>query len=296
MMPERELVLHDPNGRLDMFRGLAIVSLLASLAGIGFDGTPRLVACIVVFFAAAIALFADYGDAVKAEEDREEGFMDPEGGAAMSVLRVYDPPECDAVGVPLDWERCRTCDGTGRRLPPGPAVRMVDKGFGLVVTEPIVVPERPCARCDGHGSLKAAALAARWIEAKCCEDCGHPMSEGTWQWRFASDEHRGLVPNDARNLELAATWIRNGEEPRQLRTHYSPCDEGCRHGGPMRLLRDHAEPVPLPDQEPITPEWVSIMGPAEASWRSVDVRTLGWPHDLRPDKLRVLCLRCWAAR
>jgi hypothetical protein len=32
----------------------------------------------------------------------------------------------------------------------------------------------------------------------------------------------------------------------------------------------------------------------EASWRQVDVRTLGWPHDLRENKLAVLCLRCLA--
>jgi hypothetical protein len=33
-----------------------------------------------------------------------------------------------------------------------------------------------------------------------------------------------------------------------------------------------------------------------ASWRPVDVRCLSWPHDLRPESLAVLCLRCWAGR
>jgi hypothetical protein len=34
----------------------------------------------------------------------------------------------------------------------------------------------------------------------------------------------------------------------------------------------------------------------EASWRQVDVRRLSWDHDLRPEYLAVLCLRCWSTR
>lgn len=57
----------------------------------------------------------------------------------MSVLRVYDPSECDEHGVPLDWEHCRRCGGDG-----GLTAYAADGG---------------CPRCGGHGSLKAAALA-----------------------------------------------------------------------------------------------------------------------------------------
>ncbi len=63
----------------------------------------------------------------------------------MSILRIYDPPECTAEGEPLDWERCRTCTDGRRPTPadqPGP-------------------PETICDKCEGFGSLRAAALASR---------------------------------------------------------------------------------------------------------------------------------------
>lgn len=116
------------------------------------------------------------------------------------LLRIYEPAECDAHGVPLGWDRCRACGGP-------------DAVGG-------------CDDCAGHGSLRVAVLAtlseahansyARtfgWSEPDPpfvlrCQGCGHPTSEGA----------------------------------------------------------------------------------------QVDVRCLGWPHDLRPERLVVLCLRCWAER
>ena len=61
-------------------------------------------------------------------------------------FRVYTPSKCDAAGVPLNWERCRTCGDRIRR--DTPAV-----GTGNVMHR--------CLSCNGYGSLKAAALA--WI-------------------------------------------------------------------------------------------------------------------------------------
>lgn len=117
----------------------------------------------------------------------------------MSVQRVYDPPECDANGVPLDWECCRTCGGAGEVQ---------------YSTTPNIDPrdprcetrEDPCGVCGGFGSLKAAALAMYWddcgedrSECGChageceiaqtvrCEDCSHPMSEGTWEGAFGDE-------------------------------------------------------------------------------------------------------------
>lgn len=208
------------------------------------------------------------------------------------VLRVYDPVECDEHGVPLDWERCRTCVGVGAYLD-------------------IDLKRQDCPRCDGHGSLKAAALdaltrpilaqrigeslaehAAR--QAIRCEGCGHPMSDGTWT---ADGPH-------AHALACAEETLRLGGEPlNPTDVHYSPCDEGCRHGGPIRSRIDGGRWLVTPniavtregEQVPVS---VAIAGglEGEASWRPVDVRTLGWAHDLRPERLAVLCLRCWAQR
>jgi hypothetical protein len=222
----------------------------------------------------------------------------------VSILRVYDPAECDEQGVPLDWERCRNCEGVGWTI--GTA-GVCDEGS-----------PPPCLVCGGHGSLKAAALAyfmeLQWPEDSCsgdpdrgtctcltlrCEDCGHPMREGTWEWRDDETRRRlaATVADDAKNLDLALKWLREGREPEQARVHYSPCDEACRHGGPVRFLAER-----LGGAFQRTDVIAEGMVPAvmhlqpQASWRPVDIRTLGWPHDLRPEKLAVLCLRCCAER
>jgi hypothetical protein len=207
----------------------------------------------------------------------------------MSLLRVYDPAECDDRGVPLDWSRCRTCAGTGR-------VQVPDAMAGWM---------RPCATCDGHGSLKALALIARlrladdpnsmsgyrvvaggpadkaYRASARCSGCAHPMvtdpdqrvwyptgdgaaDQRLWERYARSALRRGIEPTEKEHFAWAqrlgvATW--------GLSVHWSPCDEGCQHGAVVR-----------------------------ASWRQVDVRTLGWLHDLRPEKLAVLCIRCWAER
>lgn len=234
----------------------------------------------------------------------------------MSVLGIVDPVDCDEHGVPLDWERCRSCVlgvkvewHTHDHVPQGP----------------------PCPTCDGRGSLKAAALAALAVNHACgscghrtdhmagggcitkgcgcrhktpsppdprCRDCGHPMSDGTWE-----GEYGGRQLTDAERHAWAERLMLAGEEPKYHGTHFSPCDEGCRHGGPGRfqafgLWEDTDE---LDPEEPKRQR--------EASWRQVNVRTgvpapPGHPHpmiftrpwDLRPENLALLCLRCWAER
>jgi hypothetical protein len=272
----------------------------------------------------------------------------------VTVLRVYDPSECDSAGVPLDWERCRACEGDGQQDGATTSKRMFR-----------------CSACDGHGSLRAAAMhealrdqrdeelhlidfyvpdvpdalpddrqaaidqtaaairdvtaagreAARRAAAQPrCEDCGHPAGEGEWEygtWLWA-----GQVPGvtsvapegDARRAawkqRSALLSLRDGQEPlRRLRyepdqtldVHWSPCDPRCLHGPPFRLrVADVEEPQVVVEADEPAGRWAANVdprfGPVMASWRQVDVRTLGWPHDLRPERLAVLCLRCWAAR
>lgn len=236
----------------------------------------------------------------------------------MSVLRVYDPAECDEHGVPPDWERCRTCEGTG-----GQRWRNVRGGTVFLIRDGEFKPfgelERAtladsCTACGGHGSLKAAALAA--VEARVradlgepsfafgqhrCEGCGHPMSDGTWATRTQ-------VSRITREAYYAETLRRVEDAARRGRVHFEhvisglaadlwlPCEEWCRHDGPGRV----------PCSTDVHPSgWlgcndlmtnVAITRGFEASWRAVDVRTLGRPHDLRVEKLAVLCLRCYAER
>ena len=256
----------------------------------------------------------------------------------MTVLRVYRMKECDAEGKPLDWNRCRTCDGTGALWPGGSQLHSPTPA--------------ECPSCDGHGSLKAAALAmiressryrnTTWprfapnvlregslpgdktaaldqisehmgkiVDADIamgndplrCEDCGHPMSDGTWEGLPGGDE-------DEMILYVREAWERavRGRGPSYVEerypgvVHYSPCDEGCRHGGPGRWEfprvpgEIHQGVIGGQMQEGSVGRDVARGVRHEASWRSVDVRTLDWPHDLRPESLAILCLRCWAAR
>lgn len=55
------------------------------------------------------------------------------------VLRVYLPDECNDAGIPLDWLRCRACQGVA-------VILNMDGGNHSL-----------CEACGGHGSLKAAA-------------------------------------------------------------------------------------------------------------------------------------------
>jgi hypothetical protein len=214
---------------------------------------------------------------------------------AMTVLRQYDPDECDSEGVPLDWEKCRNCGGEGRK-------GLWRKGSIVAVDLETGTASATCAVCDGHGSLKAAALeflsnvsdrGADEHDEHRCEDCGHPMSEGTWEDPPLA-KWNGYVETRAKG-EAA---IMAGREPTLAvhSLHFSGCDEGCRHD--CRAVR-------LAADLPLCPSVSDLVGPfvaghpevlVEASWRPVDVRTLGWPHDLRPEKLAVLCLRCLAGR
>lgn len=237
----------------------------------------------------------------------------------MSVLRVYDPSECYSTGLPMDWKRCRNCAGRGVIA----EVSRVAGERGRRVT---------CEICGGHGSLKAAALAERTRERDGvtvadmpigpepyrarvfaerhpvrCEGCGHPMSDGTWE---SDQPYFGA----SASLDMAAELLRDGVDPSTWGDgnciHWSPCDEGCRHLANVGDVRTRGD-----DHSPGYPHgWAALTRAAdadvtlgqmveawpgkefEASWREVGARTLSWPHDLRPEKLAVLCLRCWTAR
>lgn len=270
----------------------------------------------------------------------------------MSVLRAYDPSEpseCDEHGIPLDWERCRTCAGMGALTRSATytdtytsIMRDDAAQVGDVPASPEVAREAAarCKVCGGHGSLKAAALAellrpiprtvaadaqfdlphpktgtiVRWSIEKMavrgsrlaltlrhgadrwtikpddlpareprCEGCGHPMSDGASAFQ-----------------EEALISLTRGDEP--LGEDWSPCGEGCRHGVPVRVrpaamagvggwnhhrVGDWGADIATRYEQPMA---------VEASWRGVDVRTIEGPHDLRVEKLAVLCLRCWAER
>jgi hypothetical protein len=206
-------------------------------------------------------------------------------------LRIYDPSECNAHGEPVDWFTCRACKGSGT----------VMRNYGHTAFDGTDTREKQgmqserCGLCNGRGSLRQIALEQRIIDGEMpgvniefvvrCEDCWHPASEGTWE---------GGSPS---SWVHAYKVLRVGLEPSvsMVSTHWGGCDARCIHGAPLRMERRtggwNMDP-PLAAADLALKSGRAV----EASWRQVDVRTLGWPHDLRPDHLRVLCLRCWARR
>jgi hypothetical protein len=248
------------------------------------------------------------------------------------VLRVYDPPECGDDGRPLDWEWCRACAGTGSAR--AREYGRIDSEDGPIFLTPpggFAALAEPCGTCQGHGSLKAAALAALVVNHACgncghvtdhmagggcitrgcgcrhktpsppdprCSGCGHPMSEGTW-------ERDGLSHFDPNRVIVSAlAALRRCHEPYAdwqpgspgAHVHYSPCDEGCRHGGPIRVYEASVEAWVDQPHGFVPVQTYSNHERVEASWRQVDVRAHGWDHDLRLEKLALLCLRCEAER
>lgn len=190
----------------------------------------------------------------------------------------------------MDWSECGRCAGMGKvpaLMPHGAVARGVESG---------------CPNCGGYGSLRAAALAHAigWqqpSEAGRCEGCGHPMSDNPWGERADGEP---LLPHEAEaQLEYALGELRAGNEPDtwERLTHWSSCDEGCQHDGPFRYtLPDGRWQTQFAGIKTDIARGVASGARYEASWRPVDVRAMTWPHDLRPESLMALCLRCWAAR
>lgn len=248
----------------------------------------------------------------------------------MSVLTVVGYSDCDARGVPLDWDCCRRCAGKRYDVPSG--------GKDL-----------PCIACGGHGSLRVAVLAflgrpmteeeieagkserggftraqlAAWgvpwpaekgwrkrlmegRPADRCEGCGHPMSGkgGLWdggEW----EDPRGMISESLGWVETrwrAVDAIGRGVEPALsalMSLYWSPCDRECAHGAPVRYRVEDAEwtveeaiPVPAGCMAAVV-----AGGDVQAGWRPVDVRPMnGWAHDLRRENLRLLCARCYVEK
>lgn len=130
-------------------------------------------------------------------------------------------------------------------------------------------------------------------DVKRCEGCGHPLSDGAWVGSRPLHIAEGF---DFLLLDRVVEGLRHGVDERRLgeRVHYSPCDEGCTHGGPGRSQPSDQAGIGeqcgwnlYADLRDSPRQYVSVGGcvPAlvEASWRG---------ESADPNS----CLRCWAAR
>jgi hypothetical protein len=206
-----------------------------------------------------------------------------------SVLDVVARSECGPDGYPLDWEWCRMCEGG-------------TKPFNLLAGR--------CPMCGGHGSLRAAALSLfslgityspDWVVGMPewrCGKCNHPMSEGTWEiherWRdqangYSNDEVIKYIEEafaEGRSIKYVESTYKDA-------VHLSKCDGKCTHSA--EHVRSHPEGSFKAFRETDTSMFGAIESGwiVESSWRQVDIHFKnGWQHDLRPENLTLLCLRC----
>lgn len=175
---------------------------------------------------------------------------------------------------PPEWGRCPECAGTGRRasrdggrsfahppmavLPSDPSLT----GYG-VTPGPGVWEWIECVQCAGMGSVKAMV---RLLAGHRCERCHHPY----------------IPKADAKKLGVERTPY-----------HWSPCDERCRHRGPMRVWTTEGWEEVNPTEEACGSMVHAVDGNAEAEWRILTVHHLdGDKANLKWWNLAALCQRC----
>lgn len=121
-----------------------------------------------------------------------------------------------------------------------------------------------------------------------CDCCGHPMGREIWELDPRDPHTTPEGKLRSRYLAAAERVLRDGGEPVGLgRVPYSACDEGCRHGGPVRARHPGEQAWEHWGRELALPSLPATYAHAEvqASWRPVEACEAG-----------VLCLRCSAER
>lgn len=184
------------------------------------------------------------------------------------LFRVYEPFECGRDGYPHVWK-----DATAVTTPSGAVLHQhSDSAVGCGVKD-IVRDEA------GHRCIR----------------CGHPYKVGeSGTWSDGQSDRGG-----------AAAWISEhgsaslfddlepyiaGQANRQ--TLWSPCDERCTHGGPLRWRTLGAWTV-VQDTDAEPHSFGVPEAEVQAAWRILTVHHLnGRKHDLRWWNLVALCQRC----
>ncbi len=218
---------------------------------------------------------------------------------------IIPKKECDEHGVPLAWDECTECEGWGDERSPGRPLCSLCKGFGslraMVLAQLLKKENDDDCDClipylDGAGQHSPGCRCFKPKEPR-CESCRHPMSDGTWEG--GNDESRA-----GPTMQTLAGEVQAGYWPpdewagwERLGTHFSRCDEGCRHGGPVRRGGYDIGPNAPIDLPAVVAQETARGAYVEASWRIVDVQFKnGWPHDLRLGNLVLLCTRCAAEK
>lgn len=158
------------------------------------------------------------------------------------VLRHYRKAECNAAGVPLDFERCDGCyGGTGLAWWKCGDCNANNRGVDVFCCRcGAGAPEdgpKPCERCAGYCSLKAAAIEARRLVQVGDEIMRRWGGQRDFKGMSLELIHEHAVRFEELRQEVAETW--------------AVCCEGCFH--PMSGLgsweREGSDTVPYGSPE-----------------------------------------------
>lgn len=205
----------------------------------------------------------------------------------LSVFREYEPRECGADGYPWMWHQCQTCMGEGA----GPYL----EGW---TEEEMTDFACPCAHCLGAHSVKELVRAEAGYR---CVRCGHPYRPGAGTWGTSEGYPQGSEPPPSGLLFNMEQDPDIREVARQMKIRpplWSPCDERCTHGGPVRQVWPNGAKASRPDgsTDPYGSAGEMVRegyNGIEAAWRILTVHHLNErKHDLRWWNLASLCQRC----
>lgn len=156
---------------------------------------------------------------------------------------------------PPEWSKCTTCRGTGQET----TVQQHEVAGGALSPKLLIPTGNSCPDCLGMGSVKARV---RLEAGHRCVRCKHPF----------------MTKGDAKML---------GVEPSP--GHWSPCDEKCRHGAPIRWRSKGQETWQEIPREPATvAEFLGANCEVEAEWR------IGTVHHADGDKANLAWWNLWA--
>lgn len=215
----------------------------------------------------------------------------------FDVFRTYAPEECLEDGYPRAW----------RLLDVDTALKQLAEGVSVIPARPIGVKDLVRIHA-GHR----------------CVRCGHPYIVGAGDGELSvrdADAQAVLeefFPRSAQAafdlaLEVTADDMEALSDPQLMRMarrmHWSACDDGCHHGGPIRFrpigteewgeLGEHELSRPHQEIGLRTADWrrphdgTPGQFEIQAAWRILTVHHLnGVKADLRWWNLAALCQRC----
>lgn len=212
----------------------------------------------------------------------------------LTLFREYEPHELGDDGYPHVWH-------TG-------LVPVEDESGEYIHEYETTITFRHAAGLPGALAGIGVKDIVRAQAGHRCLRCLHPYRSGCGEW-----EGRPFSPDDEYVLKLIDVAMQGNPPKKSIL--WSPCDEACGHGAPVRVHRGPGDPGPTSAESGWAYSWPAqddqagevVQDPAvvgagalvrggykvQAAWRILTVHHLnGRKHDLRWWNLAALCQRC----